>query len=547
VALLERVEDVGLRARVDRAQRVVQDQDGRILEECARDGDALPLAAGQGDPPLADHGVVAVVEVDDRVVDAGRARRAHDLLLARPAEADLDVGPQGLREQEGLLQDDADPVAHPRALQGGELEPVEADRAVLVVVQTQEQVDDRGLPRARRSEQGEGLAGADVEGDVPQDLLAVAVREAKPLDADVALEDVGDVGARRVVIRLLGHSEDLPDAAEGDDRLARLGQHPPEVTDGPDDHRLVHQERLQVPDREPPGDRPVRAEEQHHADLGQAEEVGRGPVDAEQVDQLLGPVTEVGVASAELAALELLAGEGPDHSDPGEVLLQDGGHRSLRLVHLQEPRLDLTEEDDGEGDDEREQGDGGQRHPDVDVEQDGDHGDEQDRRPADLDHLGGKEHPHRLHVGGAPLDQVPGVRPVVVRARQPLEVRVQPIPQIAGDRLGGHGRPPAAQVVEGPADRGQRQHPGRRAPQELREGRVDPQRRARAAEPRGHDVSAPLEDAVDRPARDERRPEDGDDPHRHRRDGGEVPQTLTTRQLPQGPVRLALHVSVSSN
>ena len=55
-ALLDRRLDL----RIERAGRLVEDQDRRVLEEDAGDRDALALAAGELDAALADMGVVAV-------------------------------------------------------------------------------------------------------------------------------------------------------------------------------------------------------------------------------------------------------------------------------------------------------------------------------------------------------------------------------------------------------------------------------------------------------------------------------------------------------
>ena len=46
--------------RVERARGLVEDEDRGVLEQRARDRDALALAAGQLDAALADQGVVAV-------------------------------------------------------------------------------------------------------------------------------------------------------------------------------------------------------------------------------------------------------------------------------------------------------------------------------------------------------------------------------------------------------------------------------------------------------------------------------------------------------
>ena len=55
--------------------RFVQDQDARVLQDGAGDGDALLLAAGELVAALADDGVVAVGQRGDVVVDGRRLRR----------------------------------------------------------------------------------------------------------------------------------------------------------------------------------------------------------------------------------------------------------------------------------------------------------------------------------------------------------------------------------------------------------------------------------------------------------------------------------------
>ena len=45
--------------RVEMAGGLVQNQDGRVLEQRARDGEALPLPAAKLDAAIADHGLVA--------------------------------------------------------------------------------------------------------------------------------------------------------------------------------------------------------------------------------------------------------------------------------------------------------------------------------------------------------------------------------------------------------------------------------------------------------------------------------------------------------
>ena len=81
--------DRRLDLRIERAGRLVEDEDRRVLEDQPGDGDALALAAGELDAALADVGVVAgaaaaVLEAEDEVVRLRRASAAAMIsLLAR--------------------------------------------------------------------------------------------------------------------------------------------------------------------------------------------------------------------------------------------------------------------------------------------------------------------------------------------------------------------------------------------------------------------------------------------------------------------------------
>ena len=73
--------DPRLGRRVDRGGRVVEDQDARVDDECARDRDPLALPARERDPALADHGVVALRQLLDELVRLREPRDALDLLV----------------------------------------------------------------------------------------------------------------------------------------------------------------------------------------------------------------------------------------------------------------------------------------------------------------------------------------------------------------------------------------------------------------------------------------------------------------------------------
>ena len=69
------VPDGGVRAGVHGGEGVVEDEDVVISRQGPGDGHPLLLAAGEGDAPLADHGIIALLEVQDVLVDAGVLRR----------------------------------------------------------------------------------------------------------------------------------------------------------------------------------------------------------------------------------------------------------------------------------------------------------------------------------------------------------------------------------------------------------------------------------------------------------------------------------------
>lgn len=68
--------DLVLDPGVDRRGRIVQDQQPGVGEDGAGEGDALALAAGQGQPLLADLGVIALGELGYEAVRLGGAAAA---------------------------------------------------------------------------------------------------------------------------------------------------------------------------------------------------------------------------------------------------------------------------------------------------------------------------------------------------------------------------------------------------------------------------------------------------------------------------------------
>ena len=100
--------DVALVVGVDAGRGLVEDDDGRVLEDAAGNRDALLFAAGKRRPAFADQGLVAVRERHDEVVAAGLFRRRLHLLLRGLGTAQGDVVEDGVAEEIDPLEDHAD-------------------------------------------------------------------------------------------------------------------------------------------------------------------------------------------------------------------------------------------------------------------------------------------------------------------------------------------------------------------------------------------------------------------------------------------------------
>ena len=92
-------------SEVERGGRFVEQDDRRILEERARDRDALALAAGKLHAALAARAVVGALEAEDELVRMRGLGGGDDFLVAGARPAHGDVLADRPLEQESLLAD----------------------------------------------------------------------------------------------------------------------------------------------------------------------------------------------------------------------------------------------------------------------------------------------------------------------------------------------------------------------------------------------------------------------------------------------------------
>ena len=93
---------------VKRGGGFVEDEDCRVLEDCAGDADSLALTAGEAAAAVADEGVVAMLGGHDELMGVGDAGGLLHLLACGALHSEGDVIEDGVVEEDRLLVD----VAH---------------------------------------------------------------------------------------------------------------------------------------------------------------------------------------------------------------------------------------------------------------------------------------------------------------------------------------------------------------------------------------------------------------------------------------------------
>ena len=321
--------DPGVGFGVHGGQGVVKHHNGGLLHQHPGDGHPLLLSAGQGDAPLAHHGVVPLGEGGDGLVHAGHGGGpAHGLVPGvRPHGADILA--HGLGEQERLLEHQADLAAQGLPLHAADVHPADGDGAAALrqVIQPVQQVHQSALAGAGAPQNGKGLPLVNGKGHVLQHRLAV-VGKADVVKDDVAVYGVHGVGQ----VPLLPGVEDIAHAVHGHPGLAHIGQHPAQGTDGPGQSLVIGDEGHKGAQGHPPGHAFAGAghHDDHHLQAGQ--QGAGGPVYGQELSQPDPQLGEALVFPVELLLLIPLPAEGPDHPDGGEVLLGAGGQVALRLV-----------------------------------------------------------------------------------------------------------------------------------------------------------------------------------------------------------------------
>jgi len=367
------------------------------------------------------------------------------------------------------LEDEAHLTAQAGEREVAEVVAVEGDPPLTRVVEAGDEHDEGRLPHPGRADEGHHRPGGDVEVDVLEHHLPLAVAEAHSLEPDRALRPAGELDR----IRTLGHVglllEEIGHPLRTSDRLLDALPH---VAQRP--HRLVEELQVEeVRDEIRDGKRLVQDEPPAEVDENDRPErrgeLDRGVKHGHQAQRVQERVPIADDPGPHTVRLRLLPGEGLDLADPRQVVVEGG---------VQFPQCDLALAERGP------HVAGKPAHREHD-ERDGDHREERELPAhAHEDSCDAGEHEHvDEHVGdgvGDELLQEVGVvdHPrhelarllVLVEAeRQALEVAVHVVAHV-GDHVpasdvgsvGARELHQGAQDVHGEGEEGEPRHEGER-------------------------------------------------------------------------------------
>jgi len=455
---------------VHRTGGFVQNDDARILQYHARDGQALALAARQLDAAFPDLAFVLLRERLDVTGDVGEPGGFADAFQINPAAGEGNVLGDGAVEEESFLENNADGLAQgvePHVLDGM---VVDEDPALLGLVEAGEERHQGGFARAGGPDHCHPAAGGGGEGYVVQNRPVGMVAEGHVLKAHLAalelhLHRAGFFADFRRQVQEVEHplgggetaldhvveSDQLSDRVEEPAHQRHEGQHHAQGDVAPAEH-----------DQHAAGD-----SDQQHGGIARA--IENLVVQAEDAHGFVHQPRLFEIGAQVIAPGRAFALERLDFADTGDVFLDGRADDGILFAHLAVDRaLEPSDAPDGPGDDgDGQQGEEEQRRTHSDHDQG--HGDQV--RGGVEQHIGIAQHGfHLFGVADHPSHDGAGAFRVEVGNGQAMQVTVNAVLHIEDDALAQAGTQAPHEHADGVGDHDQRQGDGEvaRGPDQLR-------------------------------------------------------------------------------
>ena len=188
---------------------LVQNQHAGVIEHGPGDGQQLLLPLADVAAIFGDHGVVALGQAHDVVVNPGGLGGGHHLVHGGTFLAVGDVLVDGALEQPGVLKHHGVASAQTVPGDGADFVAVHIAPAAVHVVKTHQQVDDGGFACAGGAHNGDGLPGGGLQGQVLQHNFTRQIAEGNMAHLHIS-PDVfqhGGIGGVGKLLLLIQHPE----------------------------------------------------------------------------------------------------------------------------------------------------------------------------------------------------------------------------------------------------------------------------------------------------------------------------------------------------
>src|ERR1700744_5778211 len=196
----QRIADRLLGLGVESRGRLVQKKNGRVLQERARDRDALTLATGPLCAAVADGRVEANRQAFDEFAASGRKRSFPDLRVGRFRTPIADVLRQRAIEKRSVLRHDRDRLSEALLRRSRDVVSVDQYAPARQIVESLQQRKKSGLPSSRWPDQANLLTRLDGQSEMVEDSAVLRIRETDLLEGDARPA----LGSKRGSLRMVG-------------------------------------------------------------------------------------------------------------------------------------------------------------------------------------------------------------------------------------------------------------------------------------------------------------------------------------------------------
>ncbi len=166
--LFQRILDECLGLGVDVGGSLVQDHDLGLMHDDPRKGQELSLSRREVVAAIPHRLVQPRRQLIDEVIGVDIAAGLLDLVIRDPLQPQQDIGADGAREQEHVLQHLPEVAAQGGNTVATDVPPVNEDLTLLDVVIAADQGQDGGLSRTGGADEGHGLSRLHLEGHASQ-------------------------------------------------------------------------------------------------------------------------------------------------------------------------------------------------------------------------------------------------------------------------------------------------------------------------------------------------------------------------------------------